>query len=140
VSGGDRRNANAVLLAELIAGHTITAAAKTAGISEATARRRMCDSAFKAKVEAGQDEIVRAAISTLAASTEAASLTLRSLLSTKVADSVRLSAAKSIIDLSESLRHGNQLDNRLAAIEAMLNQLEGDKPSLPIAFPNEGVQ
>jgi phage terminase small subunit len=126
---GSRRGADALLISELIAGHTITTAARTAGISEGTARRRMRDPAFRAKVTQGQDEVIEAAIRALAASTEAAALTLRALLGSKTTDSVRLNAATRIIELTESLRTSRQVEERLAAIEVLLLPATNETPT-----------
>jgi hypothetical protein len=113
---GSRRRADPALIAALIEGKTVVDAAKAAGISEATARRRIKEPEIRAQITEGQAEIVEAAINTLTASAQLAALTIRTLLGRAAPDSVRLAAAKEIL----SAVRGRDLDARLAKIEETL--------------------
>jgi hypothetical protein len=113
---GSRRQADPILIASLIEGKTVVDAAKAAGISEATARRRIKEPETKAAVAEGQAEIVVAAVNTLTASAQLAALTIRTLLGRAAPDSVRLAAAKEIL----SAVRDRDLDARLAKIEETL--------------------
>jgi hypothetical protein len=111
-----RETSDAKLLIALAEGRNLTTAAAQAGVSLATAKRRWAEPAFRAKVAAAQDEIIDSALRSLAASAEAASLTIRSLLGKGTADTVRLAASRTILDHIRD----RDLDARLAKIEETL--------------------
>jgi hypothetical protein len=122
-----RHAADAKLLAALAEGRSLTDAAARADVSLATVKRRMADASFAAQVKGAQDATVDAALRTLAATSEAAALTLRDLLSRKTADSTRFSAASKILELTKA----RDVEQRIAAIEAVLNP-PADDNSAPI--------
>lgn len=122
-----RKSADPKLFEALVSGRTLTAAAADAGISLATAKRRMVDPTFRGEVEAAQSDVVNSALRTLAASSEAAALTLRNLLSPKTADSIRLAAAKSILEIAR----GQDIDQRLSKLEQQLSPPPADDESEP---------
>jgi hypothetical protein len=67
VAGGDRSQANAGLIAALLGGLTIEKAAEAAGVSEATARRRLRDPEFVRELNAARREAIAAVAARLAA-------------------------------------------------------------------------
>jgi hypothetical protein len=81
VSGGDRSQANAALIAALLAGSTIEKAAKGAGVSEATARRRLRDPGFVRELNSARRELVAAITAQLAGIATEALATLDDLIS-----------------------------------------------------------
>ncbi len=72
MAGGDRKSADAALIAALATGATRQEAAKAAGISETTVYRRLADPAFRRRVNDARSELIDAAVGRLAdATTEA---------------------------------------------------------------------
>jgi hypothetical protein len=113
---GRRKGDDALLLA-LAAGKTVRDAARLAGIGERTATRRVADPAFRRRVaEMRADMVSRATGQLVEASTKAVD-TLEALL-TAQAESVRLGAARSILELGSKLRDNVEFGERLAALEA----------------------
>lgn len=113
------RKGEAALLAALAAGATVRDAARQAGISERTASRCMEDPGFRQRVQEAKAEIVARAASQLADAATDAAKTLRDLLEAE-ADSIKLGAARAILELGTKLRESVELEQRLAALEAGL--------------------
>jgi hypothetical protein len=132
-----RHAADAKLLAALAEGRSLTDAAAQADVSLATVKRRMADASFAAQVKDAQDATVDAALRTLAATSEAAALTLRDLLSRKTADSTRLQAAGKILDAVRS----RDMEQRLARLEEQLNPPADDttEPTSISRIPRKGI-
>src|SRR6187455_3152407 len=129
MSGNDSpRRGDATFVAALAAGASVVAAAKQAGISEATAHRRLREPATRKLVEDARAEILARAVAKLTvASTEAAD-TLRRLLYSDM-DFAKLAAARSILELGSKLREHEDLAARVAALEERLTKGEpGWKP------------
>jgi hypothetical protein len=78
MTGSDRRG-DAALIASLLAGSTVAAAAEAAGVSE-SARRRLRDVAFQRELAAARRELVAATVARLAGIADEAVDTLRELL------------------------------------------------------------
>lgn len=111
-----RRKGDGALLAELAAGADVRTAAKRARVSESTAHRRLNDPAFRRELAAARAAMVDAATGGLAAAATAAVQTLRLLLDAE-GESVRLGAARSIIEMGAKLREVSELAERIAALE-----------------------
>ena len=119
-----RQNAKAVAALALAGGAKQTEAASRAGIGERTIRRWLKRLDFKEQVDAAKADMVSRAIAMLAdASTEAAT-TLRGLLQAD-SESVRLNAAKAIIELGIKLRESEELAGRVKAIEETIEAMGG---------------
>lgn len=114
-----RRKGEAAFLLALAGGQTVREAAKTAGIGERTATRRLADPQFRRQVVAARAEMTQRALGRLAeASTEAVDA-LRGLL-TSPSDTVKLGAARAILELGSRLRESLDLEARMAALEEQL--------------------
>ena len=125
MSGGDRRNADSALVTALAAGGTVEAAAKSAGVGVATVHRRLNEPAFRQRVAEARDEMVARAVARLSATSTLAADTLRELLKAR-SETVRLGAARAILELGSKLREQEDLAERVAALEARLgDQKEG---------------
>jgi len=98
MTGSGRSNADAVLLAHLVAGNTFAATANAAGVSERTVRRRMKDPEFKRHPDEARVEVVRCAVNRAAASAVEAVETMIGLMRNGESGSVRLRAAKAVLD------------------------------------------
>ncbi|MBI4319362.1 MAG: LacI family DNA-binding transcriptional regulator [Chloroflexi bacterium] len=115
-----RRKADSCLIVALASGLTMRDAAKQAGVSEKTVARRLADPAFRRQVAAEKAAMIARATAMLAdASTEAVT-TLRRLLQAE-AESVRLGAARSILELGVKLKDSQELEQRIAALEQLAN-------------------
>jgi hypothetical protein len=117
VAGGDRKGADAALIAAIASGATIRDASVTAGVAESTAYRRLRDAAFQRQVSTARGEMLARAVGMLANASTRAVITLTSLLDGE-SESVRLSAAKSIIELGSKLRESTELEARILELEA----------------------
>jgi len=117
-SGHDRGD-EAFFLA-LAGGKTIKEAAKLAGISQRTATRRLSDPAFRRQIAEARAELMEKALGKLASAAAEAVDTLRKLLKAE-AESARLGAARSIIELAGRLRASVELEERLRALEEHLS-------------------
>jgi hypothetical protein len=126
MAGGDRSNADARLLAALAGGSTVADAAQQAGIGERTAYRRLDDPTFRAQLDDARQQTIQAAIDTLSATATEAAATLRDLLRREAySPAIRLGAARSILELGARLREANEIEQRLAALEARLADVRG---------------
>jgi hypothetical protein len=116
-----RRNADEALLAALAAGKTSAEAADMAGVSPRTIARRLTDPAFRQRLAELRGEMVSRASGRMADSMTEAADTLRALLQAE-AESTRLGAARSILELGNKLRDAVELEERLAALEKRLTE------------------
>jgi HEAT repeat protein len=112
-----RRKGDSTLLLALAGGQTVRDAARSAGIGERTATRRAADPAFCRRVAELRSGMVARAAGQLADGMAQAVATLRELL-TAESESVRLAAARSILEIGPKLRETVELEERMAAIEA----------------------
>jgi len=112
---GKRAVADCLALA-LASGSTTAQAARKCGCSERTAHRRLEDPAFRQTVAHLRGELVARAAGLLAAKVSAAARTLRDLLTAK-SETVRLGAARSILELAARFRESLDIDARLRQLE-----------------------
>ena len=109
-------NNDDLLAAAMASGKTIAQAAAEAHVSERTAKRRSTDPAFRAKVSALRGEVVSAALGRLADGMSDAASKLRDLLNAE-AETVRLGAARSLIELGLKVREAVELEERVRVLE-----------------------
>jgi hypothetical protein len=114
-----RRKGDGTLLLALAAGQTVRDAARTAGIGERTATRRLADPEFRRRVAELRAEMVSRALGQMADGMADAAGTLRNLLKAK-ADTVKLGAARALLELGVKLRESVELEQRLADLEQRL--------------------
>ena len=110
----------AVFVAALAGGRSVRDAARQADISERTAYRRLADPAFRRAVQDARSRIVAEATGRLAALSTAAAEALGRLLRAK-SENVRLSAARAVLELQGRLRETEELEQRIAELEALSN-------------------
>jgi DNA-binding LacI/PurR family transcriptional regulator len=123
VAGG-RRNADSALVTALAAGGTVEASARAAGVSETTVYRRLREPAFRQRVAEARDEMVNRAVARLSATSTLAADTLRELLKAR-SETVRLGAARAVLELGSRLREQEDLAERIAALERGLTERKG---------------
>ena len=112
---GGRKGDLALSLA-LASGRTVREAAALAGLGERTATRRMSEPVFRRQIAELRTDMVQRALGRLADGMTEATDTLRELLTAKN-ESVRLSAARTILELGQKLREAVEVDERLRALE-----------------------
>jgi len=111
-----RRTADPLLIAALLGGCTLAAAAKRAGMSEQTARRRLRDAEFRTRLDAAETELIDTAARALADASGEAVSKLRCLLRVRSA-AVRLSAVRAVLEFAPKWRAQHALEERVAALE-----------------------
>src|SRR5450756_1639068 len=116
MAGGSRRNADAALIMALAGGATMQDAARRAGISERTCYRRMQDGDFQKLVSAARADMVTRAVARLARMSATATDTLEGLLGASTPATVRLGAARSVLELGSRLRESEELERRICLL------------------------
>jgi hypothetical protein len=117
---GEQPQPDELLAALLATGTTVANAAESAGMSERTAFRRLSDSGFRRRVSTIRGQMVDAVVGRLVGASTKAVETLASLLGAE-SESVRLSAAKAIVELSCRLREAGELEERVLTLEQRTN-------------------
>jgi len=112
-----RPDEDELITAALVVGGTNAEAGRVAGVSERTVRRRMADAAFALEVSRRRGERVAAITGQLVEGGADAIGVLRECLASG-SDAVRLRAAQHVLSLGSQLRHAQELEARLAALEA----------------------
>ena len=130
MTAGGRKNADSALVTALAAGGTVEAAAKAAGVSAATAHRRLNDPAFRHRVAETRDEMVSRAVARLSATSTLAADCLRELLEAR-SETVRLRSARAILELGAKLREQEDLAERVRALEERLGEQKEGKAWAP---------
>jgi hypothetical protein len=110
-------NDDELIMAALSAGMSYIEAAAAAGSSERTVRRRMSDAHFATEVSRRRGEQVAALSGRLLGASHDAIHVLRNCLDAE-SDAVRLRAAQLVLTLGAQLRHSQEFEDRLAALEA----------------------
>lgn len=111
----------------LACGGTVEASAKAAGVSEATVYRRLAEPGFRRRVDEARDDMVSRAVARIGAASTLAADTLRELLKAR-SETVKLGAARAILELGAKLREHEVLAERVRAVE---EQLTTDKEAPP---------
>jgi hypothetical protein len=110
----------------LACGATHEQAAQKAGVSPRTLYRRLREAAFLAQVREARTEMERRTTGLLTAAGIVALKTLTGLQDAAAAESVRLGAARTILDLGCKFRENLDVAERLKALEARLDGLLAD--------------
>ena len=117
MAGGVRANAQAVAVAGLAAGLTMTEVARQAGVSDRTIRRWLKRDAFRRRVEDARTELITGTVGKLADSAGEAVATLRQLLREGNPPATRLGAARVILEMASRYRESEELERRLTVLE-----------------------
>jgi hypothetical protein len=121
VSHRGRQNADDALVAALASGATVQHAARRARLSARTVHRRLEDEAFRRRVREARAAMLRRASGRMAAGMTGAATTLRDLLNAK-ADTVKLGAARALLELGVKLQDAADLQERVAELERRLGE------------------
>ncbi len=111
-----RQNADEALALAVASGQTLRDAAALAHVGERTAARRWADAAFRRRVDELRRAMLQRALGFLADGMAEAAGVLRQLLAAK-SESVRLGAARSLLELTPKLWETVEVEARLAALE-----------------------
>jgi hypothetical protein len=112
-----RRSADDLLMLALACGATLENAARQAGVSESTVRRRVKDPEFQRKLQALRADMVQRTSGALTAAGTESVRTLLDLQKPTAPPAVRLGAAKATWELGLKVRETAELEQRLAALE-----------------------
>ena len=112
-----KKNADVLLLLAFASGASAAEAARQAGVSERTAFRRLHDPDFRRRIAQARDKMVDDAMGQLAQASVVAVGTLRALC-TAESETVRLGAARSLLELTMRLREHVELGDRVSSLEA----------------------
>jgi hypothetical protein len=112
-----RKNADQVLSLALAFGGTVAAAARAAGVGEATVYRRLKDPEFCKKVEQAKADMVQRTSGALTGAGMEAVKTMAELMKTPNPPAIRLGASRSVLELGMKVREREDLEQRLAALE-----------------------
>jgi AcrR family transcriptional regulator len=126
VVAGGRKSADAALIAALAGGATVRDAAAAAGVGEMTVYRRLKERDFRRQLDETRAEILTGAMARLSAAATDAVTTLTSLLAAE-SESVRLGAARSILDAVLRWREQAELAERLDRVEGWLDLMDEDE-------------
>jgi hypothetical protein len=116
-----RRNVDHNLLTALACGATVEAAARSAGISESTVYRRLRQPAFSQRLQEVRADMVQRTSAMLTASGMEAVKTLLALQQASTPASMRLGAARAILEIGLKVREVADLERRLSALEQQLS-------------------
>ena len=125
------RRLSPFLCVSLACGTSVETAAQKAGLSVRTVYRRLADPEFRAQVNEARAEMLRRAAAMLTAAGMTAIKTFTTLQESARSESVRLGAARSIIELGCKLREMVELPERLAQLEARM-QTEFPDPAIAV--------
>ena len=96
---------------------TVVEVARQAGVGEATVRRWRKNPAFAKAVEDARSELISNTVGRLSDSATAAVAVLKRLLSEDTPPSVRLGAARAILEMASRYRESEELERRLTVLE-----------------------
>jgi hypothetical protein len=113
----NNQRADEVLLALLACGATKEAAARQAGVSLSTVKRRLADPDFCRRKQALIAEAGQRMVGAFTAAGPAALQTMVELLKAPASGAVRLGAARAVIELGMKVRETSDFEQRLAALE-----------------------
>jgi hypothetical protein len=116
MAGSGRKNADEAQAIALASGQTLRDAAAAAGISERTAARRWADDAFRCRIAKPRAEMMERTLGLLVDGMAEGAEMLRALLKAE-SESVRLGAARSLVELPLRVREHTELEERLRFLE-----------------------
>ena len=120
-----RRRADDILLMALACGLTTEAAAQKANVGVATAYRRLKDPDFMHRLQQIRAGMVQRTAGSLVAAGIEAVKTLLALQQASNPGSVRLGAARAVLELGTKLRESVELEQRIAALEQKTDERKG---------------
>jgi hypothetical protein len=126
-----RRNVDDNLLMALACGSTVEAAARNAGVSESSVYRRLRKAAFSQRLQEIRADMVQRTAAILTAAGMEAVKTLLALQQASTPASVRLGAARAILEIGLKVREVADLERRISALEQHLSVANPGRESDP---------
>jgi hypothetical protein len=127
---GRRRKADSDLILALACGASPENAAQKAGFGLRTVYRRLAEPAFRAQVDAMRAELVRRSADMLTAASMSAIKTLTTLQESAASESVRLGAARTVLEMGCKVRASVELRERIVSLEAQVTAPNKQDPSM----------
>ena len=115
-----RKKAEDALLLALACGATVEVAARQCSVSPRTVYRRLAEPDFKQRLFGVRADMVSRTAGTMTAASSEAVKTLLGLMQASTPATVRLGAARALLELGVKLREAVELEARIAALEALL--------------------
>jgi hypothetical protein len=112
-----RKKAEDVLLLALACGATVDSAARQCHLSERTVYRRLCEPAFRQRLQQLRADMVQRTAGALTSAATEAVRTLLDLQKPPMPPAVRLGAARAILEIGVKLREAAELEERIAELE-----------------------
>jgi hypothetical protein len=120
VAQTQRKKAEDALLLALACGATAEGAARQCGLSERTVYRRLAEPEFRRQLQRVRADMVQRTAGALTAAATESVRTLLELQKPSSPPSVRLGAARAILEIGLKLREVSELEERLAELEERL--------------------
>ena len=139
VAANRKQKRDIVLVLALSCGSTPESAAQRAGVSVRTVYRRLADPTFCVQIDEARMAHALRTADMLAAAGATAIKTLVNLVDSATSESVRLGAARAVIELSLKLRENVDLAQRVRTLEASWEHLIQGVPNLETATVQEGA-
>jgi hypothetical protein len=118
-----RRKAEDALLLALACGATVENAARQAGLSERTVYKRLAEPGFRGRLQQLRTDMIQRTAGALTAAATESVRTLLDLQKSPSPASVRLGAARSVLEIGIKLREAADLDERLHEMEREIAEL-----------------
>jgi hypothetical protein len=119
-----RKNGRPAAILALASGEGVAAAARKAGVTERTVRRWREEDGFRREVARAHAEMFARALGCLAEGAASGALVLRQLALKAKSESVKLGAARALLELGPKLRESVEREERIAALESRLENSE----------------
>lgn len=126
MAGGDRKNADSILLTALASGKSIQACAQMAEVSEATVYRRLRSTKFKRRLIRARGQMLTRSLNLLADGSASAAIVLRKLLKAS-GEKVRLAAAKAILEQVAKMRESVEMAEQIAELQRRMDASDNMK-------------
>jgi hypothetical protein len=136
MADGSRKKGDEQLALALACGASVENAARQAGVSRSTAHRRLKDPTFRARLQSLAADMVRQQTAALTASGMAFVTTVLELAKAPNPGKLRLGAARTGLEYGMKMRVGNEVEQRLAALERRVN---GDATQVPATDNGKGT-
>jgi transposase-like protein len=127
MSGHGRKNGRDAAVLALAGGDTVAVVARKAGVAERTLYRWRGEEDFGRAVAQARAEMFGRALGYLADGAVSGALVLRQLCLKATSETVKLGAARALLELGARLRESVELEARLAALEESL-AAQGGRP------------
>lgn len=131
MSVNGRRNVDSLILTALAGGATNAEAAARAGVSERTVQRRRQEPAFQDRLAELHDRIMERSLGMMLDAQSEAIATLRLLLHDDQPPTVRMGAARALVQEAQRTHEAVDVARRLRALEALLKQPRSSVTRLP---------